>query len=388
MRTRTTAIPIFLLAITMTIVLQTPQVARADDQAPSAMARGYAAIKSKDYKAANAAFLSVAESSPDSALVPEALLRLGGLQVKDTDQAVITFDSLVQRYPDSPQAVTALHRLGALHLRAHRYDDAQSALKRAAECKASALENRGSARLQYGFLDIMKCTSADYWGRGPSGDLVRVKEQSAEAKALHLSSAIQTFKSVRSEFAGSAHPEVAAVADAALGEIYLLGHLPRLAERAYWQVLRDHANTPAALVSIAHYGLAQARYAQADPEDALRELDAALDSFATGRVCGISMPRPKMLGELYVWKVQVLVDLDRADDALSAARTGRSLVGSSPEASSSCAKLMLWESSVLEATGRKDEAQQVLRLLVNKYPKAPQAPQALNSLSWLNGGTE
>ena len=88
-----------------------PTHARA---AEAAFRVGQSLQDEKDFKAAAASFMSVADSYPDSPWAPAALLRQGdcfdGMGRKE--DAKIFYEDVIQRYPKSKAAKTAKSRLG------------------------------------------------------------------------------------------------------------------------------------------------------------------------------------------------------------------------------------------------------------------------------------
>jgi TolA-binding protein len=358
-----------------------------------AMARGYAAIKVNDVAAATAAFSSVIQNAPDSPTVPLALLRLGHLQLKtDSSAALDTFSALAKRYPNAPQTVMALNRIGALDSRLHRYDDAQNAFRQAAEHKCSSSIDRGKALLQVAFLDIMKFYTTEYWGMNKDGALIGVKSDTPEAKAQHLEDARKLFEAVRDEYAKSAGEEkqIAAIADAAIGEIYLAGKIPHLAERAYWRALREYGPMPGPLNSLARYGIGQAKYRRGDLKGAVEQFDLLTKDFAAGQACGMTVAPANMRAQAAVWKVVALSEMGQLDEALAAARVAKAELASNPDSSFSKPKanLDLWEASLLSRTGSAGEAVNTLQSVIDKYPGTPQAYRAKLVLSELKGGQQ
>jgi len=367
--------------------------AMSETEVDEAVARGYAAIKANDVPAAKAAFLSVVENAPDSPKAPEAMLRVGHLQLRaDAAQALATLAALAERYPHAAETVTALHRVGSLHMRLKRYDDAQKAFRQAADHSKSSQMNRGKALLQVGFLDIMKFWAGEYWARDSEGSLVRVKSDTPEAKTQHLEDARKRFEAVRAEYAGKPGEEkqIAAIADAAVGEIYLTGKMPRLAEEAYWRVLQEYGAMPAPLNSLARYGIAQAKFRAGDLAAAAEQFDLLLSEFVPGGVCGITVATRSMRANAAVWKVLALSEMGQLDEALAAARQAKQEIAADadPSLSKPAANLGLWEASLLSRTGSAEEAIQALQRVIDNYSGTPYAYRAKLVLKQLTGGEQ
>lgn len=355
-----------------------------------AMSRGYAAIKAQDREGAKAAFLSVVTDALVSPKVPEAMTRLGHLQLpKEPDDALQTFTSLVEKYPDSPYAVTAYYRLGALNTRQQYYDDAQAAFKAASQHKTASQVNKGRARLEAAFVEVMKFYANEYWGRDENGHHQLLKPDTAEAKVKRLEDARKQFEAIRDDFAKSEHREIAAIADCAIGEIYLLGKIPHLAEKAYWRAIRQYGTMPGPLNALARYGIGQAKYSGGDPEGAVEQFDLAVSGFAAGDVCGISVAPLRMKGNAGLWKVVALESMDRVEDALAAVnQLGDQLEARDPAMAAVAPSILLWKGSLLSRTGSVEPAMRALQRVIDEYPISSEAKTASLIMSDIQRGGE
>lgn len=351
-----------------------------------AMARGYAAIESQDINGAMAAFESVVKEAPDSARVPEAMSKLGHLQLRiGSSQAEGTLKSLVEKHPESAEALKACWRLGGLNTRSRNYDDAKAAFIAASVHKAASEVDRGRARLEASFVEVMKFFANEYWGKGQDGGLQLVKSDATQTKIEHLETARKEFEAIRDGYAKSQNPEIAAIADAAIGEIYLLGKTPNLAERACWRAIREYGDMPSPLNTLARYGIAQAKYYQGDSEGALEQLDTALNEFAPGKVQGVEVAPKSLKGSIGVWKVNMLFDLGKLDEALTAAREAQAWTEglTEPAALKARSQLMLWDGYLTSQTGLPDEATVTLESVITQFPGTQQAIRAQQILKAL-----
>lgn len=227
------------IAVALLVLLAHPatlNAAMSQSAVDEAMTRGYVAIKAQDTEGAKAAFLSVVAEAPDSTRAPEAMLRVSFLQLREgSPEALESFKAVTEKYPNSVEAVNALSRLGSLYMRKKCYDDSQSAFLAAAGHKECAESLKARSKLNAAFVEIMKAHGNEYWARDTDGNFQLVKTDFAAAKIQHLEMARKQFEAIRNEYAGGSSPQFAAIADAAIGEIYLLGKTPALAERSYWR---------------------------------------------------------------------------------------------------------------------------------------------------------
>lgn len=380
------------IALGLLISLTCPAALRAamsESAVDEAMTRGYSAIRAQDTEGAKSAFLSVLTEAPDSPRAAEAMLRLGHLQLRtDSAEACDTFESLVAKYPEAEEAVTAFYRLGSLNTRRYYYDDAQAAFRAAAQHQAASKLNQGRARLDAAFVEIMKFWAGEYWGRGKDGKIQMVRSDAADIKVQHLENARKEFEAIRDAFAKTTNPEIAAIADCAIGEIYLLGQTPHLAERAYWRAIRQYGTMPDALNTLARYGVAQAMHKQGKLEKVLEQYDLMLNNFASGKVHGFEAASPQLRANAYLWKVVTLHDLGRLDEALAVTRQAKAEIGPITDGKirQASAKIELWEGSLLARVEQADEAVEILQSVIDKYPDTPQAIRAGLILSELRGG--
>lgn len=99
----------------------------ADERAPEALYRLAHQLQSREaWVDASAAYLGLAERFPQHALVPRALLASGFCLAKagQAEKAVRDWDALVQRHPGDETAHEALFRKGLEEIRLGRHDDA------------------------------------------------------------------------------------------------------------------------------------------------------------------------------------------------------------------------------------------------------------------------
>lgn len=353
------------------------------------MVRGYVAIKAQDLRSAEEAFLSVVTQSPDSARAPEAMLRLGHLQLhSDSVAALTTFTSLVEKRPESAEAVTAYYRIGSLNTRRHYYDDARAAFIAVSEHKEASPMNKGRARLEASFVELMKFFAKEYWGRSQDGSPQLVRSDALRIKIEHLETARKEFESIRDDYAKSKYPELAAIADCGIGEIYLLGEMPYLAERAYWRAIRQYGDMPDALITLARTGLAQALYREGKAEKALEQYDLMLSNFTVGKVHGFEVAPKSLRPATMIWKAVALHDLGRMDEALAMAQQVKGELQSNNDAKSNqlMAEAEVWEGALLTNVGRTAEAIASLRDVIEKHPDTKEALRAQSLLSELEGG--
>ena len=343
------------------------------------MSRGYQAIKANDVATAKSAFQTVLKDAAASSRAAEAMLRIGYLQLRESSpEALATFKAVTEQHPNAVEAVNAFCKLGSLHMRKKCYDDSQSAFLAAAGHEAAPTSIKARSQLNAAFVEIMKAHANEYWARDVDGKFQLVRTDSAAAKIEHLEMARKQFQVIRTEYARGSSPQFAAIADAAIGEIYLLGKTPALAERAYWRAIREYGTMPAALNTLARYGVAQARYHQGDPEGALEQLNQALDEFAPGYVEGFEVAPKSLKGSISVWKVAVLFELGQLDEALAAAKQTQAEVGvlPTPAARQAHAQLLLWDGYLTSEIGSVDEAVETLQSVIARHPSTPQATRA------------
>lgn len=354
-----------------------------------AMGRGYAAIDSQDVNGAMAAFESVIREAPGSARVPEAMSKLGHLQLRiGSSQAEGTLKSLAEAYPESPDALKACWRLGGLNTRNRHYDDAKAAFLTASEHKATSSVDRGRARLEASFVELMKFFANEYYGKGKDGSPELVRSDAAQIKIEHLETARKELEAIRSDYGKSKNPELAAIADCGIGEIYLLGKTPHLAERAYWRAIRQYGDMPVALNTLARAGLGQALYRQGKLQKALEQYDLMLDNFVVGKVDGFEVATKSLRPATLIWKAVVLHDLGKMDEALAAAQQAKAELGSETDARSNELKAQaeLWEGRLLRNTGKPAEAMAILQSVIDEHPGTQEALRAQSLLSELKGG--
>ncbi len=251
----------------------------------------------------------------------------------------------------------------------------------------ATLADKGCARLLSAFIELERFSSSQYDGKERVA-----RYDAAEVKAQRLESARKEFEAIRDEFAKSANPEIAAIADCAIGEIYILGNIPHLAERAYWRAIRQYGTMPDALNALARYGVAQAMYRQGSLDKALEQCDLVLKDFTPGWVHGFRVTPPGMRGNVYLTKVVTLNDLGLLDEALAVAQSARAELQAvtDPETRQSLhetpARIQLWEGSLLAQLGRPGEAEETLQGVIDDYPGKEQAVRARLMLSELRGG--
>lgn len=353
-----------------------------DREVNGAMARGYAAINAGDFESAKAAFASVAKDGKDSPRVPTAMMVLGTLQSKtDKATAANTYNLLAKLYPNAPEAAIVMYRLGSLNISDKYYPDAQDAFRVVTTNKGACGLNRGRASLQIGFVDVMKYWADEYWDRAGDGTYYLVKSGGEVDKRQYLNSARKQFETTRDLYARSENPEIAAVADAAIGEMHLLTNEPSLAEATYRRALDGYGPMPDKLVTLAHYGLGQALYGQGNLDGALEQFDQALSKFAPGGLYGFGVAPKKALSDMYSWKVLSLYGLKRFDEALIAAREARTELEKDPELKDRAVNMDLWEGFILYQAGMTSDGLSILHNVINEHPDTPDAVNA-RSVIW------
>ena len=355
-----------------------------------AMTRGYTAIKAGDFEAAKVIFASVVQDAASSPRAPEAMLTLGNLRLKtDSTTATSTYSSLVNLYPDTSQAGTAHYRLGLLGMRTKHLHDARDAFLSAAGNKNISDLDRGQASLQAGFVDIMKYLADEFWDRADDGVPYLVKPEADDRNGF-LESARAQFEATEEQFARSKDPTIAAVAAAALGEIYLLSGKPAFAEVAYRRVLDAYGSVPDRLVTLARYGLGQALYGQKNLDGALVEFDEALSKFTPGSLpismIGFQVAPKSAVGDMHAWKVLSLYGLKRFDDALSAAREARTEMEKDSELRDRAVGMDIWEGVILCQTDRKAEGLTILQSVIDEHPNTPYADRARSLIAQFEEG--
>jgi len=385
-----------LAAMGLSVLVLCPSVlgvAMSESQVSDAMTSGYMAIKAKNFESAKVIFASIVKDGAKSAKVPEAMKTLGNLQL-ETDPATAsnTYSLLAKLYPDTPEAASALYRLGMLGMRTKYLNDARDAFVAAAENKSISESNRGQALLQAGFVDLMKYYANEYWDRTDDGIPYVVKPGEADDKDQYLESARKQFETTEGLFAKSKYSAVAAVADAALGEIYLLSGKPALAEVAYRKVLEQYSGVPERLVTLAHYGLGQALYGQKNLDGALAEYDQALSQFTpgglSGGLIGFQVAPKRALGDMHGCKVLTLYGLKRFDEALTAARKAKIEMEKDSELRDRAVNMDMWEGLILCQMDRKAEGLSVLRNVIAEHPDTPYADRARLVISQFEEGDE
>jgi TolA-binding protein len=369
-----------ILAVVLSVLALCPSVlgkAMADREVSDAMGRGYAAIKVKDFESAKTAFASVVKDGVGSSRVPEAMMTLGSLQLKtDKATAVNTYTLLAKLYPNAPEAAIVMYRVGSLNIRDKYYRDAQDACRAVATNKGTCDLNRGRASLQIGFIDVMKYWADEYWDRANDGTPYLVRPSETGDKKQYLESAGKQFETTRELYAKSKSPEIAAVADVAVGEIHILSHEPSLAETAYRRALDGYGSMPDKLVTLAHYGLGQALYGQGDLSGALEQFDQALSKFAPGGLYGFGFAPKKALSDIYAWKVLSLYGLKHFDEALAVAQQARTELEKDSELRDSAVNMDLWEGLILCQMDKTSDGLSVLHNVIDEHPDTPYAIRA------------
>lgn len=362
-------------------------VTMSESAVADAMARGDAATKAGDIAGAEAIYSAIVENAPNSPSAPEAMAHVGALQYKANrrTEAMDTYKALVQRYPDTSEAATVSYRMGAEHMHNNRLQDSQDAFAAAAANKHISDLNRGRALLQVGFVDMMKYFAAEYWNRAHDGSPILVRPLDGD-RDQYLASALTQFETTRKLYAAGKTPGIVAVADAAMGEIYLLSQKPALAEEAYRKVLSENGPIPDKLANLAQYGLGQALYGQDNLEGALDQFDQALSKFAPGGEYGFGVAPVQTKADLHAWKVLSLYGLKRFDEALSAAREGKAALEEDAALSDQAASMELWEGLILCQMGKTDDGLTVMRNVITEHKGTRYATQATSVISQFDEG--
>ena len=379
-------ISILLAAIILCLLLACPSVlagTMSENEVSDAMVRGYTAIKANDFDSAKAIFAAVARDAPTSPRAPEAMAALGSVYYKTDDEttAMNTYRALVQNYPDTPEAGYVLYRLGSQEMRTRRFADAQQDFRAAADNKHISNLDRGRALLQIGFVDL-----AEYFAY-QNGNNLPLLITPGDGQPI-LDSAKQQFQATRNLYANSVNPEIAAVADAALGEIYLLSGRPILAEEAYRRVSGEYGPIPLRLATLAQYGLGEALYGQGDLASALQRFDQALNDFSPGGEYGLGVAPIEAKADLHAWKVLTLYGLKRFDEALDAAQEGKAELEEDPALADKVPTMDLWEGNILCQMGNTGVGLTILQGIITDHPGTPQATHAAAVISQFEGGAK
>ncbi len=384
--------PALLAAIALCVLLACPSITAATmSQAAvdDAMARGDAADKAGDYVGAETIYNSIVSNAPTNPKAPEAMAHVGALQYKTNRRSASmeTYKALVQRYPDTMEAAMVLYRMGAVYMHDKDFQASQDAFRAAAENKSISELNRGRALLQVGFVDMMR-----YFGTtdldGPIGGLSSLPNLGQGGdRDMYLRSAEQQFRSTRDLFINSANPGIAAVADAAIGEIHLLHGEPVLAEEAYRSALAENGSAQDKVTCLLHHGLGQSLYGQDKLEEALAQFDLALTTYSPGGQYGFGVASIQQKADLHAWKVLSLYGLKRFDEALVAVHDGKEAIGKEPAIADQAPSMDLWEGLILCQTDKTDEGLSILREVVAGHAGTRYATQAGSLISQFEEGT-
>ncbi len=373
--------PALLAAIVLCVLLACPSIHAAtmsESAVNDAMAQGDAADKSGDYAGAETIYNSVVANAPNSPKAPEAMAHVGALQYKTNRRAesMNTYKALVQRYPDTSEAATVWYRMGAAYMRDKSFQDSQDAFRASAENKSVSVLDRGRALLQVSFVDMMRYFGSEFWGTAVDGSPILIRPDLTGGRELYLDSARKQFEATRDLFAKSQNPEIAAVADAAIGETYLLSGQPAQAEEAYRNVSSKYGPIPGKLVNLAQCGLCEALYGQGKLESALVQFDQALRGFSPGGEYGFGIAPVEAKADLHAWKVLSLYGLKRFDEALVAAREGKTEMSNDSALASQAPTMELWEGLILCQMDRISEGLPILRSIITDHPGTSYAAHA------------
>ena len=374
-------VSIHLAAVILCASLACPSVlagTMSEREVSDAMVRGYTAIKAQNFDGAKVIFASVASDAATSPRAPEAMMVLGALHCKTGDRVtgMQVYKALVEKYPDTSEAATVQYRIASEAMRTLHLRDAQDAFRAAAENKSISALGRGRCLLQVGFADMKKYFADEYWDRDASGLPVLVRPGLMGDRNPYLDSAKEQFQRVRVSFGKNQNPEISAIAEAAIGEAYLLSEKPAVAEAAYRNVLDNYGPVSSKLTNLAQYGLGQALYGQGNLEDALQQFDLALSEFIPGDEYGFAVAPATAKADLHAWKVLTVYGLQRFDEALDAAREGKAELESDPALISKVPVMELWEGNILCQMGRTGEGLDILHGIITDHPGTPQAAHA------------
>lgn len=350
----------------------------SEREVDDAMVRGYTEIKAKDVETAKATFAAIVQNAANSPKAPEAMMVLGALQFKtDRTTGMNTYKALAEKYPDSSAAATVLYRIGSEEMRLKHFSISQDAFRAAAEKKSFSSLNRGRALLQVGFIDIMRYFAATD-GASPLG--------SPGSREQYLETALKQFEATRALYAGNKEQGIVAVANCAIGEIYLLSRRPVLAQEAYRRVVDASGSVPGKLITLGHYGLGQAFFGQGDLESALPQFEQALNDFVPGGEYGFGVARKMSEGHLHSWRVATLYGLKRFDAALIAAREARTKLEADPELAQYGVVMDLWEGLILCHMDKQSEGLKILLDVASQHPGTSYATQANTVISQFEQG--
>jgi len=300
--------------------------------------------------------------------------------------ARLLFESVIELFPESPEAAESLFRLAHLDIRERYFDDAQQRFEQVIKHPSAHPDFVARAKLQLGFVDIMKFFTRRWWRR-EAGREEQMIELSGREAWQHLEKAKSTLEAVASEYANK-NNTVVAVAKLGIGEIYLLQKQPRLAERIYWEIVRKWGVKELPLLLLAHYGIGVAKVAQSDEENAIGHFQWVVQNFSIGGVLeNMVFVPPDFKVKARLWKVNCWVANGQKDDALLEAQIaeqeGRELLmkvtleNHRQSLRRWIAKARLWQGALLREIGRNQEAEKILLDTVAEFGDLPESDKSL-----------
>lgn len=337
-------------------------------------------------------WLFVIPSMPEADCQPASLSRLilqqayTTLRSGDNATARLLFESVIELFPESPEAAESLFRLAHLDIRERYFDDAQRHFEQVVKHPSAHPDFVARAKLQLGFVDIMKFFTCRWWRRETGGE-ERMVELSKQEAWQHLERAKSTLEAVASEYT-TKDSTVVAVAKLGIGEIYLLQKQPRLAERIYWEIVRKWGAKELPLLLLAHYGIGIAKVAQDDEENALEHFQWVIQNFSVGGVLeNMVFVPPDLKVKARLWKVNCWMANGQKDKALSEAQVaeqeGRALLAKTnleihrQNLRRWITRARLWQGALLREIGRNQEAEKILLDTISEFGDLPESDKSL-----------
>ncbi len=108
-------------------------------------------------------FALATDYQPDSLRILALQQAYIALHKGDITQARLFFETVVELFPESPEAAEGLFRLAHLDIREHFFDDAQRRFEQVVNHHAARPDFIARAKLQLGFVDIMKFFTRQWW---------------------------------------------------------------------------------------------------------------------------------------------------------------------------------------------------------------------------------
>lgn len=110
-------------------------------------------------------FASATDCQPDSLSILVLQQAYTTLRKGDIVQARLLFETVIELFPERQEAAESLFRLAHLDIREHFFDDAQYRFKQVINHPFAHLNLIARAKLQLGFVDIMKFFTRRWWVR-------------------------------------------------------------------------------------------------------------------------------------------------------------------------------------------------------------------------------